>query len=129
MHLNNRGWGTKEMILMTAFLLILLGITWYYISTLYDGALVRNARTFSNSYYKTVQSNLESAAERYYEDKGYTGTAILSYSLLKDEGYISNIQDFLDASCTGYVIASNGSFKPYIKCNNYTSEGYVSEFE
>ena len=129
MHLNNRGWGTKEMIVMTLFLLLLLGISWYYIKTLYDGALARNTVTISSEYYDNVKSSLKKSAQKYYDDFDLSGTVVLSYDLLKKNNYISNLRDFIDGSCTGYVIVNNGVFKPYIKCDNYTSEGYLSDLE
>lgn len=129
MHLNNKGWGTGQMIVMTLFLLILLGISWYYISSVFNGELVKNAVTVKDGYYDTVKRSLRSSAEKYYYDNNYSGQAILSYNLLKEKGYISNIHDFLDFSCTGYVIVNNNEFKPYIRCNDYTSDGYVKDFE
>ncbi len=129
MHLNNKGWGTGQMIAMTCFLLILLAVTWYYINSLFGGALTKNAVSVKTEYYETVKSSLKKSAQNYYNDNGYTGSAIFTYTMLKDKGYISNIRDFLDLSCTGYVVVNNGTFSPYIRCNNYTSDGYVIEFE
>ena len=66
MHLNNRGWGTGQMIAMTCFLLIMLAISWYYINSLFEGQLVRNNVSFKSDYYETVEFTLKRAAEDYY---------------------------------------------------------------
>ena len=129
MHLNNRGWGTREMIIMTAFLLLMLAISWYYISTLYQGVLVRNAVSIENEHYDLVKNRLVNSAQKYYYDNSLEGPALLSYELLKEKGYISDIQDFIDFSCNGYVTVNNGVFKPYINCKDYISEGYISDYE
>ena len=129
MRLNNKGWGTMEMILMTLFLLIMLAISWYYINAFFKGTLENNTTSVKDSYYEAVKVNLRQAAKNYYYDNNYKGQAILSYKLLKEKGYINNAQDFLDFSCTGYVTVNNDVFKPYIKCKDYTSEGYISDFE
>ena len=129
MKLNNKGWGTNQMIFMILFLLIMLGVAWYYINTLYNGVLAENTVSVKEEYYETVKYSLKKAAQKYYEDNNLSGQRVLSYKLLKNQGYISNLQDFLDASCTGYVTVNNDVYKPYIKCNGYTSNGYVEDFE
>lgn len=129
MRLNNRGWGTKEMITMTAFLFIMLGISWYFISKLYDGMLTRNAVTIESSYYKYMENSIKDAAIDYYTDNNLTEPAILSYNLLRSMGYISNIKDFFNLTCTGYVIVNDNSYKPYIRCKDYKTPGYSAELE
>ena len=129
MRLNNKGWGTMQMILMTLFLLIMLAISWYYINSLFNGQLVKNKTSMKESFYDSVKISLREAAEKFYHDNNYTGDAILTYKLLRERGYITDAHDFLDFSCTGYVTVSGGVFKPYIKCYDYTSEGYISDFE
>ncbi len=129
MKLNNKGWETGPMILMTLFLLVLLAFAWYYINVLYTSALKKNPVSGNSEYYVLVKNNLKESAEKYYNEKGLTGSVVLSYSVLKDSGYITKIQDFIDEACTGYVTVNDKVFKPYIKCRNYTSDGYTSDFE
>ena len=129
MKLNNKGWETGPMILMSLFLLFLLGLTWYFINSLYSGTFNKSAVSTNSEYYDMVKINLKDSAVKYYNDRNLSGSMVISYKLLKDSGYVSKIQDFVDENCNGYVTVNNNIFKPYIKCKNYTSDGYTKDFE
>lgn len=54
-------------------------------------------------------------------------TATFSAEMLKDEGYDAKLED----GCVGYVVVENKnsgfSYKAYVKCPDYTTEGYSEE--
>ena len=61
--LNNKGWSNSKMIFMVCFLLIMLGISWYYISSLYKGISTNNEYV-NTEIYESLQSNLRSSAKK-----------------------------------------------------------------
>lgn len=126
MKLNNKGWGTNEMIFFCCGLFIALMVATYYISGLYASLDIRE----ENTSYENLEERLENAASRYVNDNDLeiNGTYKISYGTLKTEGYIEQLKDINKDLCGGYVIISNEAevlnYKGYISCNDYVTDGY-----
>ena len=126
MKLNNHGWGFREMIYLSCGLLIALGISIYYISRLY-GSLENSMN--QNQYFE-LETKLENAAVSYIYDRNLeiNGYYKVSYSTLKEEGFINELKDNAGNVCGGYVVVSNLgdnlNYKGYISCNDYVTDGY-----
>lgn len=139
--MNEKGFGLKEFIIMFAVV---------FISMLIIMALFRNISSKAETEpqekqteeereevtYKDLEQELKKAAERYQNDN-YTGSIenpevwTLSYSMLKENGYLDEIKDIKDKNteCTGYVkfVQDGGviTYTPYLKCgSNYETKGY-----
>ena len=83
---------------------------------LYESRIKRNAITFAYTYYLPIN---ESPVKVKLED-------------MVSKGVMEEIKDPIDNSvCSGYVILSVENEKimstPYLKCHNYTTEGYEEE--
>lgn len=117
MKLNNRGFGLKEMIILSSILFIILLIMAYYILVLYH-----NLEKESVSQYTDLESQIKSAAIKYVNN--YEHGSMVTLKELKEVDYIDVFSDSNDDSCSGYVIVSDGAYTPYIKCKSYTTKGY-----
>ena len=126
MKLNNKGWGTMEMFLLTGGLLIALLVAIFFISKLYGSF----NNTISNKNYFELETKLESSAKEYVRDNNIQidGEFRVSYETLKENNKIDNLYDDNNKSCTGYVIVTRvnniNNYKGYISCPNYISNNY-----
>ena len=126
MKLNKNGWGTIQMLLLTAGLLIALIIAIFFISKLYGSF----GNSIGNRQYMDLETKLETAARRYIEDNNMEvyGEYRLTYSTLKTSNYIDNLNDLSGNSCNGYVDVTNvdniNHYRGYILCNNYQTVDY-----
>ena len=126
MKLDNRGWGTTEMFLLTGGLLIALLVAIFFISKLYGSF----NSTISNQNYFDLETKLESAAKEYVLDNDIQidGEFRVSYETLKENNKIDNLYDKDNKSCTGYVIITRvdniNNYQGYISCPNYISNNY-----
>ncbi len=126
MKLNNKGWGTMEMLLLSGGLLIALLVAVFFISKLY-GSLEGSV---GNKYYMDLVASLESSARSYINEKDISvnGEYKISYETLKDAGYIENLEDIDGNKCNGYVIINRenniNKYNGYISCKNYKSPNY-----
>ena len=126
MKLNNKGWGTMEMILLVCGLLIALLVAIFFISKLYGSF----DKTISNKNYFELETKLESAAKEYVRDNNIQidGETRISYETLKEHNKIDNLYDQDNNSCTGYVTISRidnvNYYKGYISCPGYISDNY-----
>ena len=126
MKLDNKGWGTLEMVLLVAGLFIALLVAIYFISKLY-GSLENSTK---NKEYFELEAKLENIAATYVKDynvvtnNGYK----LTLSTLKHFKYIDEFNDENGNPCDGYVIISLmdeiPQYKGYISCKDYKSKGY-----
>lgn len=141
--MNENGWGFKDFILIFAiiFLALLVTVIIYQVNFNKDDAtepIDPKAEEVEINYsnYGEMELKLSKAAQRYQNDH-YQGmleskeTWVLSYGLLIKERYLKkSLYDIEDKSseCSGYVVFSkNGSsisYKPYLKCKNYVTDGY-----
>lgn len=119
MKLNKNGWGTIEMLLLSAGILIALLVATYYISKLYS-----SFDNVNNSYYK-LESELAKASEKYISDNNISvNDTITIYSdTLEVLGYIDRLSDKNGYPCVGYTVInkenSKLNYKPYITCRDY----------
>ena len=126
MKLDNRGWGTTEMFLLTGGLLIALLVAVFFISKLYGSFNI----TISNQSYFDLETKLESAAKEYVLDNDIEidGEFRVSYETLKENNKIDNLYDKDNKSCTGYVIITRidniNNYQGFISCPNYISNNY-----
>lgn len=126
MKLNNKGWGTMEMMLLVGGLLIALLVAIFFISKLYGSF----NNTISNKNYFDLETKLESAAKEYIleNDIQIDGEFRVSYETLKEHNNIDNLYDENNESCTGYVMINRidniNNYKGYISCPNYISDNY-----
>ena len=126
MKLNNKGWGTMEMMLLVGGLLIALIVAIFFISKLYGSF----GNSISNNTYFELETKLESAAKEYVRDNNIQidGETRISYETLKEHNKIDNLYDQDNNSCTGYVTISRidniNYYKGYISCPNYISDNY-----
>lgn len=124
--LNNKGWGTLEMFLLSGGLLFALLVSVALISVLYRNQ-ERNVRFLK---YRNFENRLVVAAEEYVlkNDIVVNDNIKINYSTLKKEGYIKNTESIIDRDCDGYVeVSTNGlvnHYDAYVSCNDYKTENY-----
>lgn len=124
MLLNKHGWGLREMLLVSSVLFIFLFIAIFYIYALYDN-LDKNMLVTP---YSEMESKLERQANIYLND--YYDNALseheitITRSVLKSHDLDVSLIDPNGNSCSGYVLASKNGVKAYIKCDEYTTDGY-----
>ena len=121
MKLNNKGWGTLEMFLLSGGLFIALLVAVYFISKLYGS--FDNAIAYKQ--YEDMEARLASAAKQYVIDNDIinSDTLTIYYDTLEVLGYIDSLNDNEGHPCTGYVVINKvdlaNSYKSYIVCRNY----------
>ncbi len=126
MKLDNKGWGTTEMFLLSGGLFIALIVAIFFISRLYGSLNI----AVNNSPYFDLETKLSDAAKSYVvgnfinisEEHKY------GYEFLRGAGYIDSLIDPNGNSCTGYVVVSQvdaiNQYNAYISCPNYTTRNY-----
>jgi len=126
MKLNNKGWGTLQMLLLVGGLLIALLVAVYFISELYqsfDG-------TLGNKQHMDLEIKLENAAKEFVESRKLkiNGDLTINYSILKSYNFIDELRDINGKECNGYVkitrIENNNKYSGYVSCNNYRTPNY-----
>ena len=126
MKLNNKGWGTLEMILISLALLVMLIVSIYFISRLY-GSFDNSNR---NKIYMDLESELADAARTYIRKNNIdiTSNYRISYEALKEANLIDELKDSNGHDCNGYALVSilnnKKYYNGYVSCNNYTSKNY-----
>ena len=117
MKLDNRGWGTKEMIIMSSILFFLLLVVTVLIYSFYHNM---DMRPFV---YSELEANLRSSAVRYANDNNVLVGQVTSDEL-EEEGYLTGLYDKKNRKCNGYVVIDSGTYNTYIKCRDYTTSNY-----
>ena len=126
MKLNNKGWGTIEMLFLSGGLLVALLIAIFFISQLYGSF---EAAT-GNKVYFDMEERLESAAREYIIDNEMNdyGEYKITLATLKNNNYIKTFVDNDNKDCNGYVLVSKTSastlYNAYISCKNYQTTNY-----
>ena len=126
MKLNNKGWGTTQMILLSGGILLALLIVVYFISMLY-GSMDASVR---NRHYVELETTIESATKEYIYRNNIQidSEKRVSLETLINEGLIKEFNDGNGNKCDGYVMITRidvaNSYKGYIKCQNYQSNNY-----
>ena len=128
------GWGlTVEILFLLLFLTCLL-IAFIGIKKmgLFGGEDTKNKIKVE---YSEIETDLTEAGKRYVNEKYNNGLGeeilILRISYLKYNNYIDDVKDKDGNICSGYIeiyknSSSNTVYMPYIKCKNYSTEGYDS---
>lgn len=143
---NRHGWGLAEMLILSAVILIFLGIAIYFIFRLYsalgkdpgvvdpilDGPSgVSSYSTYTS--YADMEKKLEDAAKKYAQNHYANGigsdTLMVNVRNLENEGLADKVLDVTDGNiCEGYVTIQmrndNLLTKAYIACSHYKSSGY-----
>ncbi len=124
--LNKKGWGLREMLVLSAVLIIFLMVAIYYIYRLY-GDLNRD---LNNNYYYDLEAKLEGQARVYIDD--YLTQDLDNNYLTITRGNLRNynldveLKDKDGKACSGYVKANKDEINGYIKCEDYETDGYES---
>lgn len=138
MKLNNRGWGLGVFLgflAMFIFCIMVAGINSYRLGLSLENNNIYFDETVENnneSNKKSLESRIISASMNYkrnnYSNMSNGQTVIVKISKLKDNNYISSSD-----GCSGYVEIKNNNgdenYNVYLKCDNYITEGYNSEFD
>lgn len=83
-----------------------------------------------NAPYTALEKDLKEAAESYVGQYVFNPDSNLKIELdtLKDKNLIKELK-YQNENCKGYVVYSKNyisfEYKPYIKCDNYTTKGYT----
>lgn len=128
MQLNKNGWGLREMIVLSGFLLLFLIVAIYYIFELYNSF---DKEVTVKTYYD-MEEKLEEQARIYlndYYEANLTSEEItISRNVLRNYNLDVNLVDNDGNACSGYVVAYKTKgvtyVDAYIKCNDYTTQGY-----
>lgn len=118
--LNNHGWGLKEMLIISAILILFLLFVAYSIVALYHN-LDNKAPVYSG-----LENTLIKAAIKY--NAVYDSVNFITLQDLKEAEYIEIFTDSNDEECDGYVLMEDGDYIPYIKCKNYKTRGFSEEY-
>lgn len=139
--MNKNGWGLRvELFYILVFLFCLvvatIGLNRLGLLGENNNSLVKPDNSGSEVFsYEPLESKVVSAAKKYYEEN-YQGTTedivIIRVSTLQTNGYLGELVDDKNKSCSGYakVINSSGGkqvYVSYIKCSRYKTTGYESE--
>lgn len=126
MKLNNKGWGTLEMLLLSAGLIIALFVAGFFIAKLYGSMGIEPVNS-----YLDVETKLSDAAKRYVNDNNLISNGekiTITYGALRLSGYIDKLLDKNGNECNGYVLVDNtdliNTFTSFISCPNYTTNNY-----
>lgn len=126
MKLNNRGWSTTEMLLLSGGLFIALLVAIFFISKLYGSLELSTA----NNQYVDLENKLERAAKDYINKNNIIVTDELQISLntLKSGNFITDLKDKDNNECNGYVkvvvINEKYYYSSFISCENYKTTNY-----
>lgn len=135
MYLNNKGWGLKEMILLSCIILAAVFVAAIMINTLYkDLDMNINGNNASNpsssnqnkeEKYEAIERNLLSAAKKYARENNLEDEESIDSDTLIANGYLTvSKMTNEDDTCEGYVTKQNTSYKSYISCESYETKGY-----
>lgn len=131
MRLNNRGWGLKEMLILSSILIFFFCLAIYFIYVLYDSladGFVVNEDYINESVYIEMERNIEEKSINYLSDNYVDNDTLVDIDLLIKEDYLEKVIDpETDNECTGYIKINNYDeldLKAYIKCDNYITKNY-----
>lgn len=126
MKLNNNGWGTIQMLLLSGGLLVALIVAIYFIGSLYGSF----SGAVGNKQYMDLETKLEEAAKEYVDSNSFeiNGEFTISYTTLKSYNFIDDLKDIDGNDCNGYVKISNidniNHYTGFISCKNYITTNY-----
>lgn len=132
MKLNKRGWGLREMLILSAILIFFFCLAIYFIYVLYsslsNSLSTNNEMLVNYTLYKNYEEKLYNAGENFLLNNISYQDSVINLSTLISAGYISEIKD-LDTKneCNGYIKVHDldeREIQAFIKCDNYITEGY-----
>lgn len=118
--LNNHGWGTKEMILLSCGLLLVLIFVAFSIYKLYHSIEPVAPQ------YGILERTIKNEAQNYALSNGKK--SVITLKELKNAGYIDIFTDINDNPCDGYVLLENNKYTPYVSCEYYKTNGYDGKY-
>lgn len=126
--LNKHGWGLREMLVLSALLIIFVLIASYYIYVFLNSYNIES--TVNN--YSLLEEKLEEQTKIYlndYYDEVLTSDKLtITRSVLKSYNLDVILEDSDGNSCSGYAVAykTKGivNVDGYIKCKDYITLGY-----
>lgn len=127
--LNNKGYGLKEIMFFLCVMFVAILVTMFVYNKNFKNLFEGENLSDKDYNYQNVEEELESSAKEYYsktfsaEEASSIPMMIVTSKTLKEKNYLSSF----DENCTGYVIVKNEkkvSYEPYIKCDNYKTDGY-----
>lgn len=132
MLLNNKGWSLKEMLLLSCIILIAVFVAAVMVNNLYKGLdlTINNNSSSSNNQssenkYKTIEKNLMNAAKNYARENELDEEDFIYSDTLIEEGYLTLSKMTNDDDiCDGYVEKRKTTYKSYISCASYETDGY-----
>jgi len=134
MKLNNRGWGYVTMFFFMGILIVAIIFVWVYSYKVFEKIDDFKSDTSSSDqidateHYKNLEEQIKVSAMIFvnkYDFICYLPSCKLDYFQLKGEGTIKDFVDFTtNNECDGHVLFNSESFKSYINCDNYKTEGY-----
>ncbi|HOP65640.1 MAG TPA: hypothetical protein PLX66_01250 [Bacilli bacterium] len=152
MKLNNHGWGFKAMLFYLVILIIFLFMAAFLIIRMYR-KMDQNNFNISEYFpagdkttetkketllYSDLEVNIKNATvvyiKNYYDQELSSEKVAITLDMLKDKGVILELNDIKDkTACDGYVLVAMNkdlsvSYDPYIKCANYTTNGYIEDY-
>jgi len=124
--LSNKGSAKSSFIFTFLFIFIICGLYCFFI--LYSGKsnYLGNKGNYINNYEEEFKIATQKYVNDYYADLGNGEKLLVKLSTLENFNYI-NIPD-----CEGYSIIikeQNLNINSYLKCSNYLTDGYSSEYE
>jgi len=124
---NNHGWSLKEMLFLSGVLLFFVLLVAFLVNHLYSGLSMDNQLETKNQAlnYTQVENNLKQAGIRFYHQHKNEVNDLITSRLLLEKNYIT--QESLTVGtdvCEGYVLYQNQSFRSFIHCEHYQTEGY-----
>ena len=130
---NKNGWGFSSYIIGSSILLLALLVATFLIIRFYN-----SLKSINGTSYQDIEETLDSKSLRYideyYKKEINSGVIVISTSKLLDNDLIKN-SDLIETDnndrCKGYsLIRKNDegelTSESFIKCKNYTTEGYQS---
>ena len=118
MKLGNKGSSVLGFFIICIILLVCLLISGYYCFILF-GAINEEE---GNDYIK-LETKLSKATLKYNKKYGYEDE-VISSDTLKKLGFLKDLKDIYGDECQGYIKIDNLIYIPYVKCNEYQTEGY-----
>ena len=88
-----------------------------------------------DNYYRSLEDSLEIAAqayvERQYDEIQDDTTMHITIEQLTSLDFLEQVKDPNGNICSGYVTytSSDDMYEPYLKCGQYTTEGYETQYE
>ncbi len=134
--MDNKGWGLGTMLGFLAILFLGLLYSFALINKNFGSGSINTAE--ANEYYQNAEKNLSEVAKsyvnNYYASLEDGNRVIVTLKTLKAYHYIDDINVYHNEDkCSGYVIVKKDNeniiYAPYLKCDQYTTNDYLSTLD